>query len=74
MKQSMRLSEIAEKIGIPVDQIMAKHIKEARKKGMINCQQEKELIEEKGQADITKADSIWKMSVGIRRADCLWQD
>jgi len=65
----MKLSEIADKVKIPVGDITSKDIRTAKKGGLITREQEKNLL-----AELKKADSIWKMPVlGIRRADCLWQ-
>lgn len=64
----MKLSEIAEKVGIPVCEITREAIIQAREKGLITVNQEKKLL-----AELKKADNLWQpLAPGIANAASLW--
>ncbi|MFH0955714.1 MAG: hypothetical protein V1801_00655 [Candidatus Falkowbacteria bacterium] len=68
-EEKMTLSEIAEKVGVPVVSLTLKSIQNAREAGKITRTQEENLL-----AELKKADGIWKNPVApdIKIAKSLW--
>lgn len=64
----MKLSEIADVVGVPVCQITPGAIAQANEKGLITGGQKQKLLSE-----LRKADRIWENSIpGIACAPSLW--
>lgn len=64
----MRLSEIAEKVGVPVVDLSQKSISQAVKDGRITKREGKDLS-----AELKKADEIWANPIkGVPVAESLW--
>jgi len=65
----MKLSEIAEKVGVPIVNLSSGSIERAIKEGIISRKQGERLL-----AELKKVDGIWENPVpGAANAESLWQ-